>query len=244
MRLIDISHFDHIFAQFSGKFVSVVEGWGNVGDKFIFQSTRQLLDEYKVLYEVIGEPNDVRGEACLLFGGGNLGSNYFAECDIRERFASAAEAKGIPTVVLPQSIMKPVSRRYSQVFIREPYSMLLYNGGMIAPDLAMGYDFNLYQEPLHDLGIFLRRDGEAQHAKHNYPDPAIIAPTVLEYFTLAGMYKKIITDRLHFAICALYHKRDVTLLPNSYHKNRGMWEMWLEPLGCKWQNKLERKQII
>jgi hypothetical protein len=48
------------------------------------------------------------------------------------------------------------------------------------------------------------------------------------------MFEHIVTDRLHFAIAGLMTGRDVSLLPNGYHKNRSMYETWLEDLGCHW----------
>jgi exopolysaccharide biosynthesis predicted pyruvyltransferase EpsI len=56
---------------------------------------------------------------------------------------------------------------------------------------------------------------------------------------LATQYKRIITDRLHFAISGLILGRETTILPNSYHKNRSMYETWLRDLGCNFAENLE-----
>ena len=50
---------------------------------------------------------------------------------------------------------------------------------------------------------------------------------------LAADHRRIVTDRLHFAVAGLHAGRDVTLVANAYHKNRSMHETWLAGLGCR-----------
>ena len=59
-----------------------------------------------------------------------------------------------------------------------------------------------------------------------------------EYILLAARYETIFTNRLHFAIAGLIAGRKVTLLPNSYFKNKSIWECWLKDLGCLWSESL------
>jgi exopolysaccharide biosynthesis predicted pyruvyltransferase EpsI len=56
---------------------------------------------------------------------------------------------------------------------------------------------------------------------------------------MASRYRRIITDRLHFAIAGLHAGREVTLLPNNSHKNRSMHETWLAGLGCHFAESVE-----
>jgi exopolysaccharide biosynthesis predicted pyruvyltransferase EpsI len=84
----------------------------------------------------------------------------------------------------------------------------------------------------------LRKDTERGIPRNWFPrewfprDPVKLCRTPDEYLHLAARYESIVTDRLHFAICGLLLGRQVVLLPNSYHKNRSMYETWLRDLGC------------
>jgi len=75
-------------------------------------------------------------------------------------------------------------------------------------------------------------------------DPARMCTSLVEYFSLASRYKKICTNRLHFAIAGLILGRAVVLLPNSYFKNRELWVAWLRDLGCIYKEKLSALEIL
>ena len=60
-----------------------------------------------------------------------------------------------------------------------------------------------------------------------------MALTPAAYLALAARHRRIVTDRLHFAVAGLHAGRDVTLVANDYHKNRSMHETWLAALGCR-----------
>ena len=124
--------------------------------------------------------------------------------------------------------------------MRERASLRYCEHGVLAPDLALGLDYENHVPPTRGRGIFLRRDGESVVAKRWFSrDPVRICKTPTQYLGLAARYQQIVTDRLHFAICGLIVGRDTTLLPNSYHKNRGMYETWLKPLGCRFAENVQ-----
>lgn len=236
MRLLPLSTFDPIFAPLRGLRVGVVDGHGNVGDQLIYLATRQLLDTFGVDW-ITQTPDDCdRVDKLLLFGGGNLGSRYERELEIRRRTVENAVRRGVPLIVLPQSLMSPEPGPFERVYVRERESLKLCPEGVLAPELALGYDYEPSSaDPSEAVGFFLRQDGE-RHVRTlpGTQDPARLCPTPADYLALAGRYAHIVTDRLHFAICGLLNRRRVTLLPNSYHKNRSIWESWLSDLGCKW----------
>ncbi|MFV0445602.1 MAG: iron-sulfur cluster assembly scaffold protein, partial [Planctomycetaceae bacterium] len=172
------------------------------------------------------------------FGGGNMGSRYMRELEVRRRAVQDAVARGIPIVVLPQSWMSPEPGPFARAYVRERASLQHCPNGILAPDLALGYDYEPRSTgPTKERGLFLRRDSERRVSfQVGEQDPARMCRTPAKYLALASRYSHIITDRLHFAICGLLNRRRVTLLPNSYHKNRSLWETWLADLGCEWAN--------
>ena len=108
------------------------------------------------------------------------------------------------------------------------------------PDLALGLAWPAAGPPVQDLGILMRRDHERRGRLLQLSrDPAALCNTPAETLALAARYQRIITDRLHFAIAGLHVGREVTLLPNNYHKNRSMHETWLAGLGCRFAESVE-----
>ncbi len=251
MQLLSDDHFSAIFAPLVGKRVGLVDGQGNVGDHLIWRGTRQLLDRAGIDWHQENFPGgrfDGPGnwlqnhwrrtvwprslpDVLLLFGGGNMGSDYVQPYRIRQR----ALGLGVPAIVLPQSFMSVESGPYLRVFIREEDSRQFCPQGILAPDMALGYRYDREVQPVHTTGLFLRQDAEALFPEVvSLGDPVALSPTVDDYLALAGSAEHILTDRLHFAVAGLLNRRRVTLLPNTYHKNRSMWECWLKDLGCEW----------
>lgn len=238
MRLLDLSYYEPIFVPLQGMRVGLVYGHGNIGDQLIYAATRQLLDAFEIDW-IVQKPGDRDPvDKLLLSGGGSMGSWYVRELWIRKRMLS----RGLPTIVLPQSFMRAERGPYERVYVREYESQRLCPQGVLAPDLALGYDYEPPTEaPRHPRGLFIRTDREGQWSvramfsrKQVQQDPLVGCRTYQEYLSLAGQYGHVITDRLHFAICGLLNRRRVTLLPGNWHKNRGLWELWLSQLGCEW----------
>lgn len=235
MPLIPIEEFAPIFESLKGLFVGLVDGHGNVGDQLIYRSTRQLLGKFSIPWvcqSLYHRPLPV--DVLLLFGGGNMGGLYPEEQKLRR----AALSRRIPCILLPQSFSGPEPGNYLRMYVRDRESMRHCPQGLLAPDMALGYQpHEELPEPEHSHGLFLRADDEGLFRDHpgNRGDPAGIAFPPEDYLRLAARYRSITTDRLHFAICGLIAGRTVTLLPNSYHKNRSMWETWLVGLGCQWR---------
>ncbi len=234
-RLLALSHFEHVFRPLCGKRVGLVDGVGkNVGDRLIYAATRQLLDSFEIDWVTQHPRRRTDVEILLLFGGGNLGSKYRREIRIRR----TALKLDVPAIVLPQSCMGPERGPFQRVYVREHYSLRFFPDAVLAPDLALGYDMALADVAPHRArGMFLRNDSEAKFGDTASDErPTEVCRTPEEYITYASGFGCIATDMLHFAICGLMAGRRVILLPNTYHKNRGMWETWLRRLGCEWAN--------
>jgi hypothetical protein len=237
MRLLDLSYFEPIFSPLSQVRIGLVDGVGNVGDILLQQATRQLLIAFELSWQTINPLADPPGcyevDVLLLFAGGSMGGNQRSQA-IRKR---ALQTK-IPCIVLPQSFLAPERQPYQTVYIREPASRKHCPAGILMPDLALGYDFPTADPPIQDRGVFLRKSGRSLFLQFPKVDPAEFCFTPEAYISFAGQYQHIVTDRLHLAITALGLRRQVTLLPVGYHKNRSVWEAWLQDLGCLWADSL------
>ncbi|KKL44391.1 hypothetical protein LCGC14_2366150 [marine sediment metagenome] len=178
----------------------------------------------------------------------NIKNNYTLNIALHLRARIKALKTGKKVTILPQSFQGKEDLPYYKVFVRECISRQFYKGAILAPDLGLGFDYdNDVQEPILPQGIWLKTktyEGIIYH-KNNLGDPVDYCKTIKEYVDLAAKYKHIITDRCHFAIAGLLanqnsnYQRKITLVPNTYHKNWGLWLSWLHNLGVKWTNNID-----
>jgi exopolysaccharide biosynthesis predicted pyruvyltransferase EpsI len=213
--------------------VGYVRPVGNVGDHLIEVAMIQLFAEYGIRWRLVSpdSPDHTDGLDILAFGGGgNMGTRYTGNHALRTQ----ALATGLPVVILPQSFTSPEDRPFATVFVRERGSLSLRPDGILAPDLALGLATPEPPPPSRELGVYLRRDQERGGQKHLWArDPVQMHHDPFRYLAMAARYRRIVTDRLHFAVAGLHAGRDVTLVANDYHKNRSMHETWLADLGCR-----------
>lgn len=224
--------FAAVFEPFAGRRVGYVRPIGNVGDDLIELAMMQLLDAFGVRWVVVDPAAPPIGQLDVLMfgGGGNMGTRYRNNYDLRSRIL----ALGPPVVVLPQSFTSAEDRGFEQVYVRETASLAFCPTGILAPDLALGLAWPKPAAPTRDRGLFLRRDPERAGRRPWFArDPVRWARTPADYLALAARYRRIVTDRLHFAIAGLHAGREVTLVANDYHKNRAMHETWLGHFGCR-----------
>jgi exopolysaccharide biosynthesis predicted pyruvyltransferase EpsI len=235
MELLSPKHFAEVLEPLRGKRIGYIRPVGNVGDQLIEWATFQLFNVYGIRWKMVAldHPPDV--DELVFGGGGNMGSIYEANWNLRGR----ALELGLPMTILPQSFMTPEDRPYRRVYVRERRSLEYCPTGILAPDMALGLQYSTTIQPQYDVGIFIRYDYESKVKRPWFVrDPVRMCDTPQQYLELATQYRRIITDRLHFAISGLILGRDTTILPNSYHKNRGMYETWLRDLGCKFAENL------
>ena len=228
--------FDHVMTPLVGRRVGYARPVGHVGDALIELAMTQLFDEFGIRWLPLDLDDPAEVDAIVFGGGGSMGRQSVQNHAIRTRALSL----GVPVVILPQSFTDREDRAFANVFVRERASLDLRPDGILAPDLALGLAWPSAGPPVQDLGILMRRDHERTGRRLQLArDPAVLCHSPAETLALAARYRRIITDRLHFAIAGLHAGREVTLLPNNYHKNRSMHETWLAGLGCNFAESVE-----
>ena len=238
MAHLPASEFSRVLEPLQNKQIGFVRPSGNVGDMLIEKATFQLFDQFGIRWRY-WSPNEPLGnlDELVFGGGGNMGDTYRENWDLR---AECLET-GLPVTILPQSYLGPEDRPFHRVYVREKASFRFApENAILAPDLALGLIPEAMPKARKPLGIFIRRDLEAQEAVPWYSeDPVELALTPEQYMRLAARYKVLITNRLHFAVAGVLLDRKTIMLPNSYHKNFGMYETWLSDLGCDFAHSLE-----
>jgi len=89
----------------------------------------------------------------------------------------------------------------------------------------------------------IREDKEAVKIQRPGPcnlwlDPIMNSMNIDKWVEVHYKASEVVTNRLHSAILASILGRKVKLLPNSYHKNRSVWEYSLRSRGVKWMEDL------
>lgn len=240
--------FKHIFTEFVGKSAHFYSSplWGNAGDEMIHLATLQLFKYFQIKVVGLAENPDV----VFVAGGGNMGDLYRSNMKERRKLAERVNAfsKYTPIVILPQSWNSYESFPASISYAREIESIIRFCPyARLAPDCALAFEapkefanFFITKK----LGYFFRKDIEGTGIpKENFLDPVRRADMagrsrLPKYFELAASCEEIYTNRLHFAIASMILERKVTLFPNSYHKNKGVYDLWLRGRGCEWREKL------
>ncbi len=228
--------FKHVIAPLVGRRVGYVRPIGHVGYALIELAMTQLFAECGIRWLPVDLDDPAEVDVIVFGGGGSMGRRSVENHSIRTR----ALGLRLPVVILPQSFTDREDRPFAKVFVREQASLALRTDGILAPDLALGLAWPAAGPAVQDLGILMRRDHERRGRLLKLSrDPAALCNTPAETLALASRYRRIITDRLHFAIAGLHAGREVTLLPNNYHKNRSMHETWLAGLGCQFAESVE-----
>ena len=236
MPLHDLKAWKPLAESLRGKRWGYCQSPANVGDKLIARGTFRVLGHYGIEFVNWHGP-DTECDGLLMSGGGNLGTKYPACARYRWLILETAKEKELPVVVLPQTASDKVDLgERVTVWLREHVSARYYPKGKFAHDLSLAFDPGALPEAKLDVGVYLRRDGEARFKDMpSEGDPAVKCITPEDYCWLAARYREIVTDRLHFAIAGLLAGRKVTLLPCNYHKSRSVWEASLKELGCLWR---------
>lgn len=234
--LLEPGAFDRVMEPLLGHRVGYLRPQGHVGDALIELAMTQLFAEFGIRWLPLDLDEPATIDVVVFGGGGSMGRRSVHNHALRTRALSL----GLPVVILPQSFTDREDRSFAHVFVRERASLDLRSDGVLAPDLALGLAWPAAGQPVQDLGILMRRDHERTGRRLQLArDPAALCSTPAETLALAAGYRRIITDRLHFAIAGLHAGREVTLLPNNYHKNRSMHETWLAGLGCHFAESVE-----
>ena len=230
-----IEWFEPLIRLLHGKRILYYPNPGNVGDDLITAATHSFFERIGTTLVTDWQC----AEYAVFGGGGSLGDLYAPYMLWRDARMSEAYEVGLQCVVLPQSLTsgKAEFPPGTIVFARERMTHMRIPGSILVPDMVLSYalDPALIPPAIHGTGTFIRIDPEqVPSERENIGDPAYLVGSWQEYVSLAASYEHVITNRLHFAIAAMLAGRRATLLPNSYYKNRALYETWLRHLGCEW----------
>lgn len=236
--------------------VSFIPNPGNIGDAAINLACHGFLKARFSRVEVCGTDQAPAHEIVFIGGGGNLVEPLYAGVSgVLERLGDRHCVRLFPATVYGYAHLIDRWAGRLRIVCREAksYEFVVRQLGdadirlghdaafMLAPDLRAAYAEKIGELPEQN-GILLRTDKERvvagsgsidimAQATDNWCDPAYARRVVqmAAHFLLG--FGRVRTDRLHGAILSAILGRETTLLPNSYYKNRAVFERTLSRLG-------------
>jgi len=234
MKELDLKQF---LEKYRGASVDFYRFPGNYGDSLIWHGTKILLNTLDISENYVEISSPKNNDILFIDGGGNFVDYY---SDVRD-FLIKKPNLYKEIVILPHTIfgdnqidvLNGLSGNIT-VFCREEvsYNFLkesFTNGNVyLWHDCAFYNEFQKTQDGKGKLNAF-RRDRESaisdvpelnQDLSYN----GYATKPLDELIICLKGYEEINTDRLHIAICATLLGKKVNLFPNSYYKNKAVFD--------------------
>ena len=132
-------------------------------------------------------------------------------------------------------LLDGLQMRGAELMIDHDTSLNLTAGDLGAEAISLRHCYDLFS---------IREDREAADTEIRpllsiWLDPAWQKETIETWLAIHAGARSIVTNRLHSSICGYLLGIPTTLLPNSYYKNRAVWEYSLAPRGVLWADRIE-----
>jgi exopolysaccharide biosynthesis predicted pyruvyltransferase EpsI len=234
MKEVDLKHF---LEKYRGKSIDFYRFPGNYGDSLIWHGTKIILKELNITENYV-EINSSKSNAVLFIDGGGNFVDYYS--DVRD-FLTEKPNLYEEVVILPHTIfgdkqieiLNNLSGNIA-VFCREKVSFEFLKEKFINGEVYLWHDcafYNEFQKTTIGQGILnaFRKDKESVIEKepelnHDISYNGYATKPLNEFVNCLNEYEEINTDRLHVAICGTLLGKKVNLYPNSYYKNKAVFE--------------------
>lgn len=214
---------------------------GNYGDSLIWHGTKILLSRLNIKEKYVDTSSPKYNDVLFIDGGGNFVDYY---SDVKNFLIKKADLY-TNIVILPHTIfgedqVKVLNniRKNLTVFCREKISASFLETNLTHGNLYLWHDCAFYnsltQSPEEGVGILqaFRVDKESirkvPESNIDLSYDGYAQKPLDDFFGLIKEYKEVNTDRLHVAIGATLLGKQVKLFPNSYYKNKAVFEYSLK----------------
>lgn len=210
---------------------------GNYGDSLIWHGTKILLYELNIHENYVEIDSPKSNEVLLIDGGGNF-VDYYSDVS---NFLSKKGDLYREIVILPHTIFGDRQIEILNnltgnitVFCRERVSFEFVKQNFLKGNVYLWHDcafYNKFPKSPDGSGILnaFRQDKESildsvPPANNDLSYNGYATKPLSQLVNYLMKYKEINTDRLHLAICAALMGKKVNLFPNSYYKNKAMFD--------------------
>ncbi len=213
--------------------LTLVRGFGNIGDDLIWAGQRELLGGHIYREISIPELSNATGDTVLLSGGGAWSMSYHEHMPT---VLAIAESRFERVIVLPSTfdvrvdrVREALANSRATIFARESESYLRIQGlcdARLAHDGAFFFDYAPFQESAHRSRIggtlqAFRTDRESMgqvEVPEDNDDISATAANLDDWLAKIAKYEKIKTDRAHVMIAAAMMGRKVEFSSGGYFK--------------------------
>lgn len=229
---------------------------GNAGDSLIAAGTCCFFEENGIPYRFIRDEDDFSPDKTLWYSGGGNFVHYYGEC--ARWLKKHGEAN--PCVVLPHTIndteaLKQLPEHTTLICReRESYRICKEHARcevLLSPDMAFHLKpeyLGVRRKPGRGNLLVFRKDPEKNiptpkgacdisrfYAFDQY-DARSIRDCARYFLETINDFETIYTDRLHVAVGGYLLHKKVRLFPNSYYKNRAVFEFSLKDFGVEFDD--------
>lgn len=213
---------------------------GNYGDSLIWHGTKKLLSSLSISEYHVDAQSPKYNSVLFIDGGGNL-VDYYSDV---KNFLMQKPALYDEIVILPHTIfgekqvkiLNNISSKLT-IFCREKISAKFLEDRMIRSQVYLWHDCAFYNEFLQTVGkgvlnaFRLDKESMLQTLPRSNSDISYngyATKPLNQLIDVLQKYDQVNTDRLHIAICATLLKKQARLFPNSYYKNKAVFDYSLK----------------
>lgn len=214
---------------------------GNYGDSLIWHGTKVLLSSLNISEQYVDISSAKNNNVLLIDGGGNFVDYY---SDVRN-FLTKKPSLYDEIIILPHTIfgekqievLNSISSGLT-VFCREKVSAEFLEGKLTNGKVYLWHDcafYNTFSEALLGDGVLnaFRSDKESivrmvPESNDDISYNGYATKSLDDFINTLKKYEQINTDRLHVAIGATLLGKQVKLFPNSYYKNKAVFDYSLK----------------
>ncbi len=223
--------------KYEGSFVDFFRFAGNYGDSIIWHGTMILLAELNIQINNVDIGAKKKNDILLIDGGGNLVDYYD---DVRN-FLKKKHTHYKEIVLLPHTIFgdKQIEilsklQNNTTIFCRERESKKFVDLHAKQCDVFLWHDcafYNSFKNSKKGIGTLNAFRSDCESILKFKPESNIdisyngyATKPLNEFLETIDNFEQINTDRLHVAITSMLLGKKVNLYPNSYFKNKAVFE--------------------
>jgi len=234
MKELDLKTF---LKNYTGQCVDFFRFNGNYGDSIIWHGTMSLLSELNINISNVDLLSEKTNDILFIDGGGNFVDYYD---DVRNFIFKKHEwYKEI--ILLPHTIFgnKQIEilsklRSNTTIFCREKESAKFVDSFVKNCNVFLWHDcafYNSFEKTETGKGILNAFRSDCESILKFIPEPNVdisyngyATKPLNEFLATIAQFEQLNTDRLHVAITAVLIGKKVNLYPNSYFKNKAVFE--------------------
>lgn len=237
MKELDLKKY---LKKYSGKEADFFRFNGNYGDSVIWHGTMNLLNDMNIRVNNVSVVSKVKNSTLFIDGGGNFVDYYDDVRDFLEKkHGSYKKIIILPHTIYGQKQIKILGEiKNAAIFCREKISAEFCMQYAKMSEVYMWHDcafYNRFNKNNNGQGILNVFREDCESSVKFRPENTIdiskngyATKDLDKFIDVINRHSVVNTDRLHVAITATLLEKQVNLYPNSYFKNKAVYDYSLK----------------